>query len=164
MSNSSSGPFTGLLRSVAGPEASDGPIPITPEAPGNVELSAHEEIARRAQRLLNALIIRLELDAPAIISYRRAYRLLSGESGPVHHDWSMACAKWLLRFSAATEPVVVRRLGRVRLETFLVNASTRRPWPDHWQRVGYDQRAWEAILGNAELWPDDELKRNKARR
>jgi len=164
MSQSGSETFSTLLRNVLGPDVPDGLVPKSTDERPTSEITPYEEVCRRAQRLLNALVIRFELDSPAVISYRSAYRLLSGDSGAVPPEWSMACAKWLVRFCAETEPVILRLLGRVCLDAFLVSAETRRPRPEHWATAGYGQQAWEALFGDAELWPEDQLAQSRRRR
>jgi len=125
---------------------------------------SHFAINERAQRLLDRLVERLEQGSPIAVTYRKAFSLLSGETADLPPERSMACARWLVGFSTGTTSYYIDGLGEVRLDTFLVDGTTRRPSADHWARVDYEPMGWEMVFGRAKLWEYTDSLARAARR
>ncbi len=101
--------------------------------------------------------------SPVVVSYRRAYTMLSGEPGPLPPERELACARWLVKFTTGTRAIAVGQLGLVTLDSFLVSGATQQPGTDHWVRVHYDLADWAGVFGEAKIWELNEDALARAR-
>jgi len=166
MKNQKSGPFGGHWQELqlVGDRAASRAQGIEPIRPTDSPFFSHFAINERAQRLHDRLVNRLEQGSPIVVTYRKAFSLLSGEVADLSEERSMACARWLVGFSTGTASHDLECLGEVRLDSFLVDSITRRPSADHWARVDYQPMDWEWVLGEAKLWEFTEPLARAARR
>ena len=126
------------------------PEPMTPSA---VVIDESEPTKRQdsavesADRLLRHLATCCNEGRPEICSYAWAYRELIGPN----ERWSQAYGKQVAALAQRTQSVHVTGLGAVRLDTFIVAASSRQPSNGHWATAPYGQADWVRVLGRARL-------------
>jgi hypothetical protein len=98
--------------------------------------------------LLDYFVRAAEQGDAEIYTYAWAYRHLFGESPPI---WSQAYARKVLVLAENTPRMRLSTLGKVGLDSFIVNSRTGLPGEGHWRGAAYDREEWERVLGTATL-------------
>ena len=106
-------------------------------------------LAHRAGEMLQWLVERATSGDPLLLTYKTAYEMLFGD---VPGPWSVAYAHQVIAVAVRTRTRRIRGLGRVALDSFIVNQSNRRPGAGHWDRAVYDEPAWRKVFDGAPLW------------
>lgn len=104
------------------------------------------ELHERADALMDELVERYHAGDAQLCTYAWCYRHIFA-SAPA--KWSQAYARQIIAIARDGEPVQLSGLGAVRLDTFIVTASSHLPSAGHWATAPYSREQWQSLFAQA---------------
>jgi hypothetical protein len=103
-------------------------------------------IPRSPDKLLRFLVDRCKNGKPILVTY--AFVSKHVLRNQVWHGYQTST---VLKIAESITPLKLKGLGKVCLDTFIVNKTTGMPGDGHWKDVGYTKKQWEDVFKGAEL-------------